>query len=170
MTTDVFDELLRIDGARTQGWLTTSGHEVTGRSVRGPGDELLASCTSYARPAADRNAFAASVNALAPLVRIAKAAEAWVADQGTDSPEGTPRRALEQALCVGRVALLRVVDGILTDPSGALGQAGVRDPDHPCVEFEPGSPAGGDCMTDGHYLCAECVQALPRRIAARSVR
>lgn len=33
---------------------------------------------------------------------------------------------------------------------------GVRDPDYPCVEFRLGDPAG-DCPTDGHYVCDECV-------------
>lgn len=37
-----------------------------------------------------------------------------------------------------------------------------RDPDFPCPsrEFEPGEPAG-DCDTDGHYMCAECVHCRP---------
>lgn len=36
-----------------------------------------------------------------------------------------------------------------------IGQAGVRDPDHPCEGFTPGEPRG-DCQTDGHYMCHEC--------------
>lgn len=38
-----------------------------------------------------------------------------------------------------------------------------RDPkpeDH-CYEFRPG-PAGGDCETDGHYLCDGCDKMNPR--------
>jgi hypothetical protein len=38
-----------------------------------------------------------------------------------------------------------------------FGDAGVRDPDFLCREFEPGEPAPGrDCLGDGHYLCREC--------------
>lgn len=36
-----------------------------------------------------------------------------------------------------------------------FGQAGVRDPDAPCEDFAPGEP-GGQCKTDGHYMCHEC--------------
>jgi hypothetical protein len=39
-----------------------------------------------------------------------------------------------------------------------FGQAGVRDPDHPCDDFSPGEPRG-QCMTDGHYMCLECEHA-----------
>ena len=31
-----------------------------------------------------------------------------------------------------------------------------RDPDHPCQDFTEGAP-DGDCETDGHYRCMECV-------------
>ena len=37
-----------------------------------------------------------------------------------------------------------------------VGIPGVRDADHPCEEFTPGAPTG-DCSSDGHYMCAECV-------------
>ena len=36
-----------------------------------------------------------------------------------------------------------------------FGAPGVRDPDFVCDAFDPGEP-GGDCSTDGHYLCDEC--------------
>jgi hypothetical protein len=39
------------------------------------------------------------------------------------------------------------------------GLAGIRDVDAPCDGFEPGTPAGTYCGTDGHYLCRECVHA-----------
>jgi hypothetical protein len=37
-----------------------------------------------------------------------------------------------------------------------------RDPDAPCPSdaFEPGAPSG-DCDTDGHYMCSECVHCRP---------
>lgn len=38
-----------------------------------------------------------------------------------------------------------------------IGAPGLRDRDAPCFDFEPGAPAG-DCETDGHYLCDECVE------------
>lgn len=38
-----------------------------------------------------------------------------------------------------------------------VGRPGERDPENPCVEFLPGSPAG-QCLGDGHYLCNECDQ------------
>lgn len=42
-----------------------------------------------------------------------------------------------------------------------VGMAGVRDPDAPCDAFDPlpegEHPTGeGGCMSDGHYMCAEC--------------
>jgi hypothetical protein len=40
-----------------------------------------------------------------------------------------------------------------------FGAPGVRDPDAPCAEFEPGSPDDGSCETDGHYMCRECKHA-----------
>lgn len=46
------------------------------------------------------------------------------------------------------------------------GMPGIRDVDAPCEDFTPGTTAGtlaiGDCATDGHYLCDECVYAMPR--------
>lgn len=33
---------------------------------------------------------------------------------------------------------------------------GIRDPKYPCESFELGKPSG-DCRTDGHYVCNECV-------------
>lgn len=43
------------------------------------------------------------------------------------------------------------------------GEPGIRDVDAPCEAFEPyGKPweitkTFGDCQTDGHYICAECI-------------
>jgi hypothetical protein len=42
------------------------------------------------------------------------------------------------------------------------GTAGVRDVDAPCTAFAPGEPSGTGCITDGHYLCRECVHAPER--------
>jgi hypothetical protein len=33
---------------------------------------------------------------------------------------------------------------------------GIRDPDAPCASFRTGTPEG-DCETDGHYVCDDCV-------------
>lgn len=41
-----------------------------------------------------------------------------------------------------------------------VGGNGVRDTEHPCTMFTEGTPAG-TCNTDGHYLCRECVHAVP---------
>ena len=43
-----------------------------------------------------------------------------------------------------------------------------RDLDYPCPDraFGPGKP-NGDCDTDGHYMCAECVHASPQALADR---
>jgi hypothetical protein len=43
-----------------------------------------------------------------------------------------------------------------------------RDPAAPCPSqaFLPGKPSG-DCYTDGHYMCAECVNADPGALAER---
>lgn len=43
------------------------------------------------------------------------------------------------------------------------GEPGIRDIDAPCEAFEPAGAAfdmangTGDCQTDGHYICSECV-------------
>lgn len=41
-----------------------------------------------------------------------------------------------------------------------------RDPEHPCScfdelskQYDPDTMQGGECETDGHYLCAECSEA-----------
>lgn len=53
------------------------------------------------------------------------------------------------------------------------GMRGIRDVDAPCDVFEPAGEPGeyangtGECLTDGHYMCVECVhidlQTLRRR-------
>lgn len=48
---------------------------------------------------------------------------------------------------MGRPAVRRLPDGI----------NGIRDVDSRCEIFHLGEPADGDCMGDGHFLCAECV-------------
>jgi hypothetical protein len=44
------------------------------------------------------------------------------------------------------------------------GLPGVRDVDAPCADFTPALDIMriGDCDTDGHYLCGECVHAVVR--------
>lgn len=43
-----------------------------------------------------------------------------------------------------------------------LGQVGVRDPDGPCEVFDGrGYDGSGKCMSDGHWLCAECSELSP---------
>lgn len=45
---------------------------------------------------------------------------------------------------------------------GLFGTVGVRDPDGPCELFDGlGYDGGGDCMSDGHYLCTECSHLSP---------
>lgn len=42
-----------------------------------------------------------------------------------------------------------------------LGAKGVRDPAHPCEQYEPGEPLfAAGCETDGHYLCPGCRRAM----------
>ncbi len=44
-------------------------------------------------------------------------------------------------------------------PKGGLGDKAVRDPDAPCLDFDPSMSGLGDmqqCETDGHYLCRAC--------------
>lgn len=45
---------------------------------------------------------------------------------------------------------------------GRFGTVGVRDPDGICEAFDGrGFDGSGRCMSDGHYLCAECSQLSP---------
>lgn len=42
-----------------------------------------------------------------------------------------------------------------------FGVTGIRDPEHPCTAFVEGVPdRGGDCETDGHYVCDECTRRM----------
>jgi hypothetical protein len=67
----VLDDLDAKNKARTPGdWATSSEW-----SVRAPDDEMIANCTAYDRHAADAEVIAAAVNALDPLVQIARAAQ-----------------------------------------------------------------------------------------------
>jgi hypothetical protein len=59
---------------------------------------------------------------------------------------------------------------LVVRPVTSFGARGVRDPDANCEAFEPGSPRpNGDCQTDGHYLCDECVHraSCPRGCGGR---
>lgn len=51
-------------------------------------------------------------------------------------------------------ALVRATLGLSRVPDGT---DGVRDVDNPCEMFETGVGGAGDCGSDGHYLCEECV-------------
>jgi hypothetical protein len=50
------------------------------------------------------------------------------------------------------------------------GEPGIRDVDAPCEEFEPGEPGRGDCQTDGHYMCSECIHVDLRVLRERQDR
>ena len=67
-------------------------------------------------------------------------------------------------------------DALPVNGRTSFGDAGVRDPDNPCDFFEPvdnhdwlgmevRAPGGGDCQSDGHYLCSRCVRLSDQRIA-----
>lgn len=53
------------------------------------------------------------------------------------------------------------------------GEPGIRDVDAPCDAFQPaGKPfepaeGNGDCETDGHYICSECVHISQRAMRLR---
>lgn len=56
------------------------------------------------------------------------------------------------------------------------GTPGIRDVDAPCEAFEPaGEPwvraaGNGDCDTDGHYICRECVHISRNAVEERDAR
>jgi hypothetical protein len=64
--------------------------------------------------------------------------------------------AMERRLARSWLGIERMPDGL----------PGVRDVDAPCADFTPGTSPGtlriGDCDTDGHYLCEECVHVVVR--------
>jgi hypothetical protein len=42
-------------------------------------------------------------------------------------------------------------------PVGRFGDPGIRDPENPCEDFDPGETvAFPQCYGDGHYMCKEC--------------
>ena len=58
-------------------------------------------------------------------------------------------------VCIGCQSIWGRINGrFRTVPDGT---PGVRDPDHRCDMFSPGTPNNGGCQGDGHYLCAQCV-------------
>jgi hypothetical protein len=58
------------------------------------------------------------------------------------------RVAAEEALGVPRV--------------GRFGDPGIRDPESPCDDFDPGETvAFPQCYGDGHYMCKECRHLVP---------
>jgi DNA-directed RNA polymerase subunit RPC12/RpoP len=56
------------------------------------------------------------------------------------------------------------------------GTPGIRDVNAPCDHFEPaGEPfehanGSGSCMTDGHYICSECVHIEIKTLRRRQDR
>jgi hypothetical protein len=56
------------------------------------------------------------------------------------------------------------------------GEPGIRDVDAPCEDFSPvGEPfersaGGGSCVTDGHYICSECVHISLAEVRRREDR
>ena len=61
----------------------------------------------------------------------------------------------KSVMCIGCQAVWGRINGrFRTVPDGT---PGVRDPDHRCDMFSPGTPANGGCQGDGHYLCSQCV-------------
>lgn len=44
---------------------------------------------------------------------------------------------------------------LVLGPRPPDGLPGLRDVDHPCEDFDPGT-SFGVCSSDGHYLCSEC--------------
>ena len=58
-------------------------------------------------------------------------------------------------VCIGCQSIWGRINGrFRTVPDGT---SGVRDTDHPCDMFSPGTPTDGACRGDGHYLCAQCL-------------
>jgi hypothetical protein len=50
----------------------------------------------------------------------------------------------------------------VNDLPGLFGTAGVRDPEHPCADFNGrGYDGTGNCLSDGHYECARCSHLAP---------
>jgi len=61
-------------------------------------------------------------------------------------------------------AFVAEINGIGRIPDGT---PGIRDVDAPCDTFQPGDPGHGNCQTDGHYICVECIKIDPRTLRTR---
>lgn len=48
--------------------------------------------------------------------------------------------------------------------NNVVGEIGVRDRMNPCKVFNYG-PSAGRCESDGHYMCSECKELNPNRLA-----
>jgi len=58
-------------------------------------------------------------------------------------------------VCIGCQSVWGRINGrFRTVPDGT---PGVRDSDHRCDMFSPGTPNNGGCQGDGHCLCTQCV-------------
>lgn len=67
------------------------------------------------------------------------------------------REVVDRETVVSIAMELTAASDGMRQPSRLVGSPHVRDPEFPCNEFVPGTPANGRCDGDGHYLCAQCV-------------
>jgi len=84
-------------------------------------------------------------------VSVLRELRKWVAT----TTHGTPSSVYTNYLFREIDRLLAAAPPAETQPR--FGAPGVRDPEFPCDQFDPGMPEiGNTCETDGHYLCQEC--------------
>lgn len=52
-----------------------------------------------------------------------------------------------------------------------FGMPAVRDPEHPCSDFDPGDPSPiASCEGDGHWMCSECARLIVCRECGERLR
>jgi len=79
----------------------------------------------------------------------------------TNRPQELAHRWLEaqRNFQTAQVEMYEFIKDQEMSPRWRVGDKGVRDPECPCVDFDPSPPQLGDfreCQSDGHYLCKEC--------------
>lgn len=78
-----------------------------------------------------------------------------------DWPHPEPHACVAELL--DEVERLRKIVGEIPKGESWVGLAGIRDPDFPCLDYDPGTPSEENtCYGDGHGLCEECSHFKPK--------
>ena len=87
----------------------------------------------------------------ATFIRVPATAEQLTEALGREAQGGSPGIARN-----GLIAALADAGFEVQQLDLKVGAPGVRDPEHPCADYNPTPGGPGTCNGDGHYLCKGC--------------